>query len=90
MKKIFVIIGVIFCLFIFCLGCSGCKKAPLYSYKSAIVKMDNKYFKGKIVAEDYNGGYIVQNEITGEYFIMVCGGYGVTLTPIEVENTENR
>ena len=63
---------------------TGCKA---WSYESAIERMDNEYFKAEVVCKDKTGAVIIKNQLTDEYFVMVAGGYGVTLTPIKVNST---
>ena len=64
-------------------GCEGIA----WSYRSAIEKMDNEYFKTEVVCVDKAGAVIIKNQLTDEYFVMVAGSYGVTLTPIKVNST---
>jgi len=54
------------------------------SPRTAIKDTDNEYFKTKIVKEDENC-MILQNEVTGEYFIFVGERYWAILTSIEVK-----
>jgi len=75
MKK--VIIPII-CL---CLLLTGC--GVHWNYEGAIRAIDNEYFKTKVVHED-SECMIIENEITGQYFLAVSGAYGVTITPIVV------
>lgn len=75
MKKIII---PIICL---CLLLSGC--GAHWDYASAIKAIDNEYFKTEVVHED-SECMIIQNEITGEYFLVVTGLYGITITPIEM------
>ena len=75
MKKI---IPIIICL---CLLLTGC--GVHWSYETAIKAIDNDYFKTKVVHQD-SECMIIENEITGEYFLVVSGGYGVTITLIVV------
>ena len=65
---------------------TGCNEVSL-SYSGAIKKMDNEYFKAEVVCKDDTGAVIIKNQLTDEYFVMVAGGYGVTLTPIKVNST---
>lgn len=65
--------------------CSGC--TVYWDYWDAIKHIDNDYFKTKVVYEGA-GGNIIQNEITGEYFLVVSGSYGITITPIQVVDKE--
>ena len=71
MKKIII---PIICL---CLLLTGCH----WDYASAIKAIDNDYFKTKVVHED-SECMIIENEVTEEYFLVVSGIYGVTITPI--------
>jgi len=73
MKKIII---PIICL---CLLLTGC--GIHWSYATTIKAIDNEYFKTKVIYED-SECMIIENEITGEYFLVVSGGYGVTITPI--------
>lgn len=75
MKK--VIIPII-CL---CLLLTGC--GAHWNYYTTIKVIDNDYFKTKVVHED-SECMIIENEVTGEYFLVVAGNYGVTITPIAV------
>lgn len=76
MKKIII---PIICL---CLLLTGCEEV-VYDYADTIKTIDNEYFKTKIVHED-SECMIIENEVTGEYFLVVTGLYGVTITPIAV------
>ena len=67
------------------IGLSGC--AFHWSYRTQTAAIDNKYFKSDVVWEDAECT-IIRNEITGEYFILTCGAYGVSLCPIEVNEDE--
>jgi len=77
MKKIII---PIICL---CLLLTGCGEAVHWDYESAIKAIDNEYFKTKVVHED-SECMIIENEVTGEYFLVVTGLYGITITPIAV------
>ena len=80
MKKI--IIPVI-CLCLLLIGCNNTLR--IYeSYEDAIVNADNDYFKSKLICYDAKGSYIIQNELTKEYFFVVSGASGVTMCPIAV------
>ena len=79
MKK--VIIPII-CL---CLLLTGCSPLRIYeSYEDAIINADNDYFKSKLICYDAKGSYIIQNELTKEYFFVVSSASGVTMCPIMV------
>lgn len=69
---------------------SGCRSQSIeWSLKTAVFHTDNEYFKTKVLAD--NGiTFIIQNEITGEIFYGVSGAYGITLTPIEVNEVTER
>lgn len=58
------------------------------TYYDAIVNTNNEFFKTRVVTYDDGGSFIIQNEVTGEYFYVISGGYGVTICPIEVKNRE--
>lgn len=75
MKK--VIIPII-CL---CLLLTGC--GVHWNYYTTIKAINNDYFKTKVVHED-SECMIIENEVTGEYFLVVTGIYGVSITPIAV------
>lgn len=84
---------IILCIIsILCSGCrvadDGTTEAIGKSYTSAISHMDNKYFKAKVLTYDKEGGYIIQNEITGEYFVVVSGSCGISVCPIKVLEDE--
>jgi len=69
---------------------SGCKSQSIeWSYKTAIFNTNNEYFKTKVLVDD-GDSFIVQNEITGEIFYGVSGVYGVTLTPIKINEVTER
>ena len=69
---------------------TGCKSQSVtWSYKTAIFNTNNEYFKTKVLVDD-GCSFIVQNEITGEIFYGVAGAYGVTLSPIEVNEVTER
>ena len=79
MKK--VIIPII-CL---CLLLNGCGTLRIYeSYEDAIINADNDYFKSKLICYDAKGSYIIQNELTKEYFFVVSSANGVTMCPIRI------
>ena len=74
------------------LGVTGCgsNHPPIYeSYYTAIRDTNNEYFKTKIIYIDEGGSWIIQNELTEEYFLCVTGVYGVSITPIKVERINN-
>ncbi len=75
MKKIFPI------LMIVCLLLTGC--GIHWNYYTTIKTIDNDYFKTKVIHED-DECMIIENEVTGEYFLVVADNYGVTITPIEM------
>lgn len=64
---------------------SGCKS--YWDYGTIVTSIDNEYFKTKVIKND-SECTIIQNEITGEYFILIYGIYGVSLCPIEVNEIE--
>ena len=74
MKKVIIPI-ILVCLLL--TGCGGVH----WSYETAIEAIDNEYFKTRVVHED-SECMIIENEVTGEYFLVVSGAYGVTITPI--------
>ena len=80
MKKIII---PIICL---CLLLTGC--GLHWDFDSAIKAIDNEYFKTKVVHED-SEYMIIENEVTGEYFLVVTGIYGVSITPIAVNQRFN-
>jgi hypothetical protein len=55
-----------------------------WSDRTTIKTIDNEYFKTEVIHED-SECMIIKNEITGEYFLVVKGTYGVSVTPIEVK-----
>ena len=75
MKKIII---PIICL---CLLLTGC--GLHWDYAGAIKAIDNEYFKTKVVHED-SECMIIENEVTGAYFLVVSDTYGVTITSIEM------
>ena len=75
MKKIII---PIICL---CLLLTGC--GVHWDYYTTTKAINNEYFKTKVIHED-SECMIIENEVTGEYFLVVAGGYGVTITPIVV------
>ena len=77
MKKIII---PIICL---CLLLTGCEETVHWDYADTIKAIDNEYFKTKVVHED-SECIIIENEITGEYFLAVTGPYGISITPIEM------
>ena len=79
MKKIII---PIICL---CLLLSGC--GVHWSYATMIKAIDNDYFKTKIIHED-SECIIIQNKVTGEYFLVVSGTYGMSICPIQVGEKE--
>ena len=79
MKKVIIPVMLI------CLLLTGCDSIRIYeSYESAIINADNDYFKSKLICYDARGSYIIQNELTEEYFFVVTGPSGVTMCPIVV------
>ena len=75
MKKI--IISII-CL---CLLLTGCEMH--WNYYTTTKAINNEYFKTRVVHED-SECMIIENEVTGEYFLVIAGTYGITITPIVV------
>ena len=61
---------------------SGC--GVHWSYSTAINAINNDYFKTNVIHED-NECKIIQNEVTGEYFLVISETYGVSMCPIEVK-----
>lgn len=61
---------------------SGC--GVHWSYETALKAVNNDYFKTNVIHED-SECMIIQNEVTGEYFLVVCGTYGVSICPIEIK-----
>ena len=76
MKKIFPI------LIIVCLLLTGCSFH--WDYKAAIKAINNEFFETEVVIED-DECMIIKNKVTGEYFLVVSGTYGVSITPIAVD-----
>jgi hypothetical protein len=64
-------------------GCGGETRIH-WSYGTAIDAINNDYFKTNVIHED-SECKIIQNEVTGEYFLVISGGYGVSVCPIEVK-----
>lgn len=59
-----------------------------WNYDDAIRHINNEYFKTKVIAEE-GAGVIIENEVTGEKFLVISGAYGVSVTPIkEIENED--
>jgi hypothetical protein len=56
-----------------------------WDYYTTTKAINNEYFKTRVVHED-SECMIIENEVTGEYFLVVSGGYGVTITPITVNS----
>ncbi len=73
---------VIIPIILVCLLLTGCEGVH-WSYDTAIKVIDNEYVKTKVVHED-SECMIIENEVTGEYFLVVAGNYGVAITPIEM------
>ena len=75
------------------LGCSvtllsGC--TAYWSYGEAVKSINTKYFKARVLEEQDDSIFIVENELTGEKFVCIYGAYGVTLTPFkEATKDEN-
>ena len=87
MKKIksFLIILLSCCIVCLFAGCG--KDGNFYwSHWSAIEDTNNEYFKTKVIYKDAGGSRIIQNEVTGEYFFVVSGVYGISMCPIETVN----
>lgn len=61
-------------------GCGGVH----WSYGTAIDAINNDYFKTNVIHED-SECKIIQNEVTGEYFLVISRTYGVSMCPIEVK-----
>lgn len=66
-----------------CLLLTGC--GVHWSHYTAIKAIDNDYFKTKVIHED-SECMIIENEVTGEYFLIEASAYGVTMTPIRVKD----
>ena len=75
MKKIII---PIICL---CLLLTGC--GMHWDYYTTTKAINNEYFKTRVIHED-SECMIIENEVTGEYFLVVAGSYGITITPIEI------
>lgn len=73
MKK--VIIPII-CL---CLLLTGCRVH--WDFYTKIKAINNEYFKTKVIHKD-SECMVIENEVTGEYFLVVASNYGVTITTI--------
>ena len=82
MKKKIITIILSFCML---LNLNGCK--VYWSYYTATMAINNEYFQTEIILED-NECTIIRNKVTGEYFILISGLYGVTLCPIQVNEEE--
>lgn len=65
---------------------SACGENMHWNYEAAIKSIDNEYFKTKVICESKDGSLIIENEVTGEYFLAVCGAYGVSITPIQARD----
>ena len=83
MKKIFPI------LIIVCLLLTGC--SVHWDYKAATKAINNEFFETEVVVEDEEC-MIIKNKVTGEYFLVVSGAYGISITPISVDlrSTEDK
>lgn len=76
MKKIFPI------LMIVCLLLTGCRMH--WDYKTTTKAINNEFFETEVVVED-DECMIIKNKVTGEYFLVVSGAYGISITPIIVD-----
>ena len=63
---------------------SGCGIHLYPTYGEAVKAIDNDYFKTKVICISADGSYIIQNEITGEYFLMMDGPNFLELVPIQM------
>lgn len=80
MKKSLLIV----CLLLMVMNLGGCGPRVYRTYEDAVKAIDNDYFKTKVIYDGIDGSTIIQNEITGEYFLMITYPYGVDLTPIQI------
>ena len=64
-----------------CLLLTGCRIH--WNYYTTVKAIENEYFNTKVIHED-SECMIIENEITGEYFIVVGGDYAMSITPIVV------
>lgn len=76
MKKI--LIGIISASILFLNGCK-----MYWNYETMTEAINNKYFQSEIMWKD-GECTIIRNSVTGEYFILISGAYGITMCPIEV------
>ena len=63
---------------------SGCGIHLYPTYGDAVKAINNDYFKTKVICVSADGSYIIQNEITGEYFLMMDGPNFLELVPIQM------
>ena len=54
-----------------------------WNYETTTKAINNKYFQSEVILED-GECTIIRNKVTGEYFILISGTYGVTLCPIQI------
>ena len=80
-KKIIIWISMVIIL----LNLTGCH----LNYRTQTKAIDNIYFQSEVVWEDRECT-IIRNKVTGEYFILTCGAYGVSLCPIEVSEIDSK
>ena len=82
MKKKIITIILSFCMLLNLNGCNA-----HWSYYTMTKAINNEYFQTEIILEDSECA-IIRNKVTGEYFILISGTYGVTLCPIQVNEKE--
>lgn len=77
------IIGIMLAASLLLNGCS-----IHWSYRTMVLQIDNEYFKSEVILTDAEST-IIRNKVTGEYFLLINGAYGVSICPIKVEEAED-
>ncbi len=78
MKKIFPILMMVG-LFL-----TGVSSAKWIQYRTVTKAINNEFFETEVVVED-DECMIIKNKVTGEYFLVITGAHGVSITPISVD-----
>ena len=73
-------------VFLLCLIClSGCNPGPVYlNHQDHFANVHMELFDAEVVEAQDDYTCIIKNRKTGEYFLVVTGSYGMSITPIKV------
>lgn len=74
---------------IFILSLTGCGKKKIYStYLSMMEDIHMNNFDVEVIEkDDETSSAVIRNKVTGEYFLCIGGLYGMSMTPISINET---